>query len=102
MAYFSSDLEFYHDKGGKDDYAQTRSKMEQLFARNTETGFRRDLEPGSLQVYPVPGSGAIQINRHRFCHIEQGKMDCGSFKNIMVWKKEGDQWLITRVISVDH
>jgi metallo-beta-lactamase class B len=102
MAYFSRDLEFYHDKGGKDDYALTRSKMEQLFARNTETGFRRDLEPGSLEVYPVPGSGAIQINRHRFCHIEQGKMDCGSFKNIMVWKKEGDQWLITRVISVDH
>ena len=102
MTYFSADLEFYHDKGGKDNYVQTRIKMKQLFERNTETGFRRDMEAGTLEVYPVPGSGAIQINRHQFCHIENKKMDCGSFKNIMVWKKEGDQWLITRVISVDH
>ncbi len=102
MSYFSPELEFYHDKGGMDNYEQTRTKSKQLFERNTESGFRRDMEPGTLEVYPVPGSGAIQINRHRFCHIENNKMDCGSFKNIMVWKKEGDRWLITRVISVDH
>ena len=45
---------------------------------------RRDLELGSLQVYPIKDYGAMEIGRHRFCHKENGKDDCGTFGFAMV------------------
>ena len=44
----------------------------------------------------------LQTGMHRFCHIENGKDDCGTFKYVMVWKKKKEQWMVTRVISYDH
>lgn len=102
MAFFSTDLEFYHDKGGKADYEQTRAGMKRFYDNNSENGFRRDPIAGSFEIYPVPGYGAIQINLHRFCHVEDGKLDCGVFKNTLFWKKEGTTWKIAKVLSLGH
>ena len=102
MSYFDKDLEFYHDKGGLDNYEQTKVKLARLFENNRNTNFRRTLVPGSMEVYPVPGYGAIESCLHRFCHIENGKDDCGTFKNVMVWKKAAEGWKVTRVLSYDH
>jgi hypothetical protein len=63
---------------------------------------RRDLVKGSLEVYPVKDYGAIETCLHKFCHVENGKDDCGTFKNVMVWQKKDGQWKVTRVISYDH
>lgn len=101
-AFFSKDLEFYHDKGGLDDYTQTMDKLKSLFEKNRENGLRRDIVQGSLEVYPIKDYGAVETCRHQFCHIENGKDDCGIFKNIMIWRKKNDQWKVTRVISYDH
>jgi hypothetical protein len=102
MALFSGDLEFYHDKGGLDNYQQTKEKLKTLFERNQYTGLRRDLVQGSLEVYPIKDYGAVETCLHRFCHVENGKNDCGTFKNIMLWQKKDGQWKVTRVISYDH
>lgn len=102
MFYFDKDLEFYHDKGGLDNYEQTKIKLANLFKNNRNNNFRRTLVPGSMEVYPVPGYGAIESCLHRFCHIENGKDDCGTFKNVMVWKKTPQGWKVTRVLSYDH
>lgn len=102
MSYFDKDLEFYHDKGGLDNYEQTKVKLARLFENNRNTNFRRILVPGSMEVYPVPGYGAIESCLHRFCHLENGKDDCGTFKNVMVWKKTTSGWKVTRVLSYDH
>lgn len=102
MSYFSTDLEFYHDKGGLSGYELTKKNFEKLFENNKNTGMRRDLVKGSLEVYPIHEYGAIEVCLHRFCHKENGKDDCGTFKNIMTWKKEGNSWKVTRVISYDH
>lgn len=102
MFYFDKDLEFYHDKGGLDNYEQTKIKLARLFENNRNNNFRRTLVPGSMEVYPVPGYGAIESCLHRFCHIENGKDDCGTFKNVMVWKKTSEGWKVTRVLSYDH
>jgi Domain of unknown function (DUF4440) len=99
---FSEDLEFYHDKGGLSDFQQAMKSFKTLFDNNTTTGLRRDLVAGSLEVYPVKDYGAIETCLHRFCHKENGKDDCGTFKNIMVWQKKDGQWKVTRVISYDH
>lgn len=102
MAYFSEDLEFYHDKGGLSDYAGTSNGFKNLFLNNKTTGLRRDLIPGSMEVYPLKDFGAVATSLHRFCHKENGKDDCGTFKNIMLYKKTANGWKVTRVISYDH
>ena len=99
---FSEDLEFYHDKGGLADYKQTMKNFKSLFERNKNTGLRRDIVKGSLEVYPIKDYGAVEICAHRFCHVENGKNDCGTFKNIMIWQKKDGQWKVTKVISYDH
>jgi aspartate oxidase len=99
---FSEDLEFYHDKGGLANYKQTMENFKTLFENNKTTGLRRDLVKGSLEVYPIKDYGAIETCMHRFCHVENGKDDCGTFKNVMVWQKKDGQWKVTRVISYDH
>jgi ketosteroid isomerase-like protein len=100
--FFSPDLEFYHDKSGLAGYDTTMANFRALFERNRDTGMRRDLVAGSLEVYPLGEFGALEVCLHRFCHKENGKDDCGTFKNIMVWKHDGDAWKVTRVISYDH
>ena len=98
--WFSEDLEFYHDKDGKLSYADSMKGFRSLLGRND--GLHRELVKDSLQVYPVPGYGAMEIGTHRFCHTENGKDDCGTFGFAMVWQKDGGRWRVTRVLSFDH
>ncbi|MNC99919.1 hypothetical protein D3C83_183680 [compost metagenome] len=53
-------------------------------------------------MYPIPGYGAMEVGVHRFCHVENGKEDCGNFKFVHIWQKKDGQWKITRVVSYDH
>jgi hypothetical protein len=99
---FSEDLEFYHDKGGLADYEQTMINFKSLFEKNQHTGLRRDLVKGSLEVFPIKDYGAVETCLHRFCHVENGKDDCGVFKNVMVWQNKNGVWKVTRVVSYDH
>ncbi len=97
---FSEDLEFYHDKGGLTNYAQNMEAFKANFANPNWP--KRELIRGGMEVYPVPGFGAMQIGEHRFCHPENGKMDCGTFKFVHVWQKKEEGWKLTRIVSYDH
>ena len=101
-AYFTPDLEFHHDKTGLAGYDSTMANFRGLFARNADTGLRRELVPGTLEVYPLGNFGLLEICQHRFCHTENGQEDCGTFKNIMVWRKDSTGYKVSRVISYDH
>jgi ketosteroid isomerase-like protein len=100
MSMFSDDLEFYHDTGGVTNHAQTRDNFGKLFANTPD--IRRDLVKGSFEVYPIKDYGAIEIGEHVFCHKENGKDDCGTFKFAMVWRKTDESWKVSRVISYGH
>jgi hypothetical protein len=97
---FAPNLEFYHDTGGLANYEQNLAAFKSLFARND--GLHRDLVPGTLEVYPIKDYGAIEVGSHRFCHLENGKQDCGTFKFLMLWQKQGGAWKVTRVMSYGH
>lgn len=98
--YFSQGLEFYHDKGGLTGYEKTVNNLKTTAQENNQ--LRRELVKGSLEVFPIPGYGAIEIGSHQFCHTENGKLDCGTFKFVHVWQKKDGQWKITRVVSYGH
>jgi ketosteroid isomerase-like protein len=99
-AVFSTDLEFFHDMGGLQNYEQNDEATRKLFARNLH--LKRELVPGSMEVYPVKNYGAIQTGQHTFCHIENGKDDCDTFKFLQIWKQTADGWKLARVVSYGH
>jgi ketosteroid isomerase-like protein len=100
MSLFTEDLEFYHDTGGLSNYAENAESFKKMFSSTPD--IRRDLEKGSLQVFPIKDYGAMEIGRHRFCHKENGKDECGTFGFAMVWRKTGSSWKISRVLSYGH
>ena len=97
---FAEDLEFYHDVGGLTNYEQNITAFTTNFAQ--KLGIRRDLVPGTLEVYPVKDYGAMEIGSHRFCHKENGMDDCGTFRFVMIWRKKDGVWKVSRVVSYGH
>jgi len=99
-SYFARDLEFYQDNEGVENYAQTMKDFGQMFGQPAP--IRRELVLGSLEVYPIKGYGAIEIGRHRFCHVENGKNDCGTFSFVHIWRRTKAGWKISRAVSYGH
>ncbi|MFZ1694194.1 MAG: nuclear transport factor 2 family protein [Flavobacteriales bacterium] len=100
--FFTPDLEFYHDKTGLAGYDSTMAAFTRLFTQPATADMRREIVPGTLEVHPLGDFGLLEICQHRFCHTENGKEECGTFKNIMIWRKEGASYKVSRVISFDH
>jgi hypothetical protein len=96
-AAFTPDVEFYHDEGGVtwDRQSVVGSTRKYICGK-----VRRELIPGSLRVYPIKDYGAIEEGEHRFCQKDEGC--AGVAKFVMVWKREGESWVLTRVLSYGH
>ena len=94
---YADNIEFYHDKGGL-----MTSKQELLDAikKNICGKVTRQLVPGSIEVYPIAGFGAVEIGLHRFINHAEGDSRSKPDKFVVVWQHKDDQWLITRVISL--
>ncbi len=97
-AFYSDSIEFYHDKSGL-----TTSKQEILEAiqRNICGKVNRELVKGSIEVYPLPGYGAVELGLHRFKNIteKEGTLSRpGRF--IIIWQHKNNQWTLRRVISL--
>lgn len=97
---FSKDLEFYHDKTGLTGYDKNIEMLGQMF--KGENSPHRELLKETMEVYPVPGYGAVQYAQHRFCHPENGVMDCGTFKFVHIWQLKDGAWKLARIVSFDH
>jgi len=100
MSLFTDDIEFYDDSSGLTNWEQTRKDFARMFGNMPD--IKRSLTPNTLRVYPIKDFGAIELGTHRFCHKENGKDDCGDFPFVMIWKKTGDSWQVSRVISYGH
>ena len=99
-AMFTEDLEWFQDNGGLIPYNTVFENFENTF--KNENKLSRELVKGSLEVHPIKDYGAIQIGSHRFKHMENGILEVGTFKFLMIWQKKDDQWRISRVISYNH
>jgi hypothetical protein len=97
---FTEDLEFYQDDEGLVRYQQTMKDFESLFAQGNR--MRRKLVAGSLEVYVIKDYGAIEVGSHQFCHVENGKDECGTFRFVHLWRRDEGTWKISRVVSYAH
>jgi len=100
MSFFTRDLEFYQDNEGVASYTQTRKDFGQMFGQAAP--IRRELVPGSLEVFPIKSYGAMEVGRHRFCHVENGNEECGTFNFVHIWRRTDRGWQIARVVSYGH
>jgi hypothetical protein len=98
--FFSPTLEWFQDNGGLINYDTVFINFAQMYTRPYK--LTRTLNKGSLEVHPIKDYGAIEIGTHQFKHIENGKLEVGTFKFLMIWKETNGKWQITKVVSYDH
>lgn len=96
--YFAPGIEFYHDKTG---LSVGRTKLVEAVKNNICGKVRRELVPGTMEVYPLKGFGAVELGVHRFCKIDGGRCE-GIARFVHLWQYHDGAWRITRVISYDH
>ena len=96
----ADDLEFYHDKTG---LAVGKQVFLDAIKNNICGKVTRKLVPGTLEVYPLHGYGAVEIGEHRFYHPGAQDHDVvGEAKFVTLWQYKDGAWKITRAISYDH
>jgi hypothetical protein len=62
-SYFTTDLEFYHDQSGLSRLPGVMSDLRKYVCGKVH----RDPVPGTLEVNPLKGYGAVATGLHRFC-----------------------------------
>ncbi|MEX0287978.1 MAG: nuclear transport factor 2 family protein [Flavobacteriaceae bacterium] len=96
---YAEDLEFYHDKGG---LATSKKDILESIENNICGKVTRELVAGSIEVYPINGFGAVEIGMHKFHNNQEPDAVSEPSKFIVIWKQDGDNWLISRVISLHN
>lgn len=104
----TADFEFYHDKAGRmagrevfvNDYTANCEAKKAPDAWRS----RRELVADTLNVYPVPGYGAVEEGTHLF-YERQGdgpERLVGRARFSIVWTLEEGRWRAARALSIDH
>ena len=94
---YAEEIEFFHDKGG---LASCKEELLASLQENICGKVKRTLIKGSIEVYPIPNYGAVQIGYHRFFNKEEPNAPSIPSKFIVVWKSTNSSWKITKVISL--
>lgn len=101
-SFITSDVEFYHDQSG----LSHRPKLMDDLRKNICGKVHRDPLPGTLEVYPLKGYGAVATGLHRFCDSRKYQTcvegASGVAKFVTLWRKDDGKWRMARVISYDH
>lgn len=96
--YFAPDVEFYHDKAG---VMWSRDAVIDSTSKHICGKVKRELVPGTLEVFPIKDYGAISRGQHRFC--ENGASRCEGLADFtIVWRLKDGKWEMTRVLSYAH
>jgi len=97
-SFYSDTIEFYHDKGG---LMTSKQDIVDATKKNICGKVTRELVKGSIEVYPIKDYGAVEIGLHKFHNnTEKENSVSTSVKFIMIWVHKGNDWKITRVISL--
>lgn len=102
------DLEFFHDKGGRQNRAQFLKASRENICGNPNSRPVRTLLPGSTQVFALENNGvlygAIQQGVHRFHTQGQDPAKYGytDAKFSHVWILNKGVWQLKTALSFDH
>ncbi|MGC8751337.1 nuclear transport factor 2 family protein [Hydrotalea sp.] len=96
--FYDDSIEFYHDKSG---LSTSKKAIVEATQKNICGKVTRELVKGSMEVYPIPHFGAIEIGLHIF-HNNQEPLPKhpNQSRYTIIWKKYPNAWKIYRVISL--
>ena len=94
---FADSIEFYHDGGGLE---KSKQGLLDAIKKNICGKVTRMLVKGSIEVYPIPNYGAVEIALHRFINHAENDHLSQPDKFIIIWRLQNNKWQITRVISL--
>jgi hypothetical protein len=95
----SDDLEFYHDQTG---LSVGKAPFIAAIQQNICGKVERTLVPGSMEVYPLKGFGAVEIGVHRFHRAGHPEDRGGEARFVTLWQNKDGAWKVTRAISFNH
>jgi hypothetical protein len=96
-AIYSDSLEFYHDGSG---LSTSKRAILTAIKENICGKVTRVLVKASLEVYPIPNFGAVEIGLHRFINHQENDHVSPPERFVVVWRNRDGKWQITRVISL--
>lgn len=92
----SDNLEFYHDRNG---IMTSKTALIEALKNNICGKVTRELLEGSIEVYPIPNYGAVEMGYHRF-HNKIEKTMSNFARFVHLWHRENGQWKMTRIVSL--
>jgi hypothetical protein len=104
----TDDLEFYHDRAGLTATAATfvEDYARGCAGRQAPDAFRsrRELVPGTLRVFAIPGVGAVEEGSHLFYERQGDGPEhlVGRARFSVLWRLEDGHWRLARAFSIDH
>lgn len=96
-SFYLDSVEFYHDKGGLSNSRTAVVESTRKFVCGKVT---RHLVKGSVEVYPVPGFGAIEMGLHTFFNKEEPNAPRHPGRFTIFWQQTPAGWKISKVISL--
>jgi hypothetical protein len=96
-AIYSDSIEFYHDGSGLE---RSKEHLLQALKDNICGKVTRVLVKGSIEVYPLPNFGAVEIGLHRFINHKENDAVSKPDRFICVWRHAHGKWQMYRVISL--
>lgn len=95
--FYADTIEFFHDKSGLDTSKQRILANTKKYVCGKVT---RQLVPGSIEVSPLPGYGAVEIGMHQFYNNQEKDAIPHASRFVIIWKNTSGRWAITKVISL--
>jgi ketosteroid isomerase-like protein len=82
---------------GEQGVTQQIGKVIDQIRRHHCGRLRREVDRASVEVYPLPGYGALQFGSERYCP-GAGACDSVPSRYLVVWRRFEDGWKIARLI----
>jgi hypothetical protein len=96
-ALISEDIEFFHDTGG---LSTSKTDIIEALKTNICGKVTRKLIKGSIEVYPINNYGVVQMGYHKFYNNQEPDAISNPSKFVTIWKKDNEDWKMTRIISL--
>jgi len=90
-------IEFYHDGGGLETSKQA---LLAAIKQNICGKVTRVLVKGSIEVYGIPGFGAVEIGLHRFINHQESETPSKPGRFVVFWRYRNNRWQMSRIASM--
>ncbi|HQR93451.1 MAG: hypothetical protein B7Y15_13350 [Bacteroidetes bacterium 24-39-8] len=94
---YADNIEFYHDRGG---LSSVKKDIVESTRINVCGKVTRELQKGSIEVYAIPGFGAVEFGFHCFHNKLEPNAPSHMARFMIIWEQKNNDWKLSRVVSL--